>query len=164
MNNARSCGRVFACLVLLALVAMPLLMIAAPAVRGDFVGTFIVDGTVRDNAGRPMQDVPVVVVSKHGETVVSTVYGVTDESGFYTVTLPTQTVDYDHTIIATATYDGNQESEQAVPVDEFGLTIDLQFPFEIPQFGTILGFLAAAAVVGAVAVYLLPRKRKSERQ
>jgi hypothetical protein len=156
--------RVCAVALMIAVLSMPLLQLSSSAVRGDFVGPFFVDGTVTDSAGTPIQGVDVVVVSKQGETVISTVYGVTDENGFYTVTFPTETVDYNHTIIATATYGGNQESEQAVPVDELGLTMDIQFPFEIPEFGTLIGFLAVAGVVAFVAIFLLPRRHKRALQ
>ncbi len=164
MNYALSRGRILAGVVLLSLVIMPLLMIAAPLVRGDFVGTFIVDGTVKDNAGRPIKDVPVVVVSKDGSTVVNTQFATTDTDGFYTVTFPTETVDLGHWIIATATSGGEQVSGNVTVDNDFGLTIDLQFPFEIPQFGTIIGFLAVAAIVGVLAVILLPRKLRPSKQ
>jgi len=167
MNGSPLAGRRFyAVAILLTLLSVPFLAISVSTVKGDLPGPFFVDGYVKDNAGTPMQGVDVVVVSLHGETVVSTVYGVTDEYGFYTVTFPTETVDYGHTIRATATYGASQVSDEVVVPDgeDFGVSIDLQFPFEIPQFGTVLGFLAVAAIVGVIAIVLLTKRSKATKQ
>jgi len=120
-----------------------------------------VSGYVRDSAGRPMADVPVVVVSKNGETIMDTQYFNTDSEGFYSVTIGDRQWDIGWTVTSTATANGEQASVTVTVTEEmeFGVTIDLQFEFEIPQFGTTLGFLAAAAIVAIVAVFLLPKRR-----
>ena len=156
-----------ASITVVALLAMTSMLLLACS-RASAEMPLVVYGYVTDNAGNPIEGAPVVVVAMNGETPRTTKNTQTDEDGLYVVQfeawpLPDEWKIGD-TIIATAQWGANQESnQQTLTVDPGGvLQLDIQFPFEIPEFGTVLGFLAAAAIVGAVAVlYLLPKKLKS---
>jgi hypothetical protein len=143
--------------------AVPAFVSSPAAAHG--LGPLLIFGYVTDDEGNPATSVPVVVVLKNGTTTINTLYYDTDEFGFYSVNFNPETWDVGYTVTSTATSGGQQDSEKVTiqSLDDWSIQIDLQFPYEIPQFGTILGFLAAAAVVGAVAVYLLPRTLRSGR-
>lgn len=154
-SGARIAAFIIACAVLVAGLAMimPRSVSANP-------GPYLVDGTVTDSAGRPINGANVVVVMMDGTTLVDTVAGTTDVNGFYTLTLATNLWVPGFNVTSTATFNSVQVSDNTtVGVDPFA-TIDLQYPFEIPQFGSILGFVAAAALVGVVAVAFLAKKSK----
>ena len=136
--------------------------VSVPASAG--MGPLPVSGYVKDDAGRVMEGVPVVVACKNGSTTTSTLSTTTDVYGFYTVTFAYTVWEIGYNLIATATYGSEQVSENITITQEWGEQIDLQFPFEIPQFGTVLGFLAVAAMVGVLAIFLLPRRSKSPKQ
>ena len=124
-------------------------------------GFVIVDGNVTDAGGRPLVGASVVVVMMNGATPVDTKTTTTDGDGFYTVQVGLDVWETGYTVTSTATFNSVQTSDSATIVDDFPfLTIDLQFEFEIPQFGSILGFVAAAGLVGVVAVVFLTRKGK----
>jgi len=133
---------------------------ALPGKVSANAGPFILDGTVTDDVGRKIAGVPIVAVMRDGATVVDTQSGTTDDGGFYTITLGTDKWQPGFTVTATATWNSVQVSDTVtVGADPFA-TIDLQFPFEIPQFGSLLGFVVAAGLVGAVAAVFLVRKTK----
>ncbi len=121
-------------------------------------GPFIVDGFVTDAGGRAIVGAPVVAVMKNGATVIDTQSSTTDDGGFYTITLATDQWEPGYTVTSTATYNSEQVSDTITIVDMPFADIDLQFPFEIPQFGSILGFVVAAGLVGAVAAVFLVRR------
>ncbi len=151
----------FALIASLAMLSIPALF-SLQASAG--IGPLPVAGYVKDQAGRPMGGVPVVVAVKNGSTTVSVLSTTSDSDGFYTVTFPKDDWELGFTLVATATWGGDQVTETITITQEFGEMIDLQFPFEIPQFGTALGFLAVAGAVGVVAVFLLPKRSKTAKQ
>lgn len=130
-------------------------------------GPLLVSGYVTDNAGHTMEGVPVTVVSKNAGTTVKTLTTTTDADGFYTVTFGGMEGDWDvgFTITSIAQSGATQESETVTIVDETPtLQINIQFPFEIPQFGNVLGFILAAALVGSVAGIMLVHKRPKKNE
>jgi hypothetical protein len=123
-------------------------------------GPSIIDGKVTDSVGRPIVGAAVTVVMKNGTLTVDTASNTTDGDGFYTISFAVDKWAPGFNVTATATYNSVQTSDNATVDDGGFATIDLQFPFEIPQFGSILGFVAAAGLIGAVAVVFLVRKNK----
>ncbi len=135
-------------------------------VAAEQPGPLIVYGYVTDDAGRPLEGAHVSLTMKNGGTTVGTLTNDSDAGGFYSVTFgPLVGVGWDvgWTIIATATYGGNQVTNPDVTIPDTSplLQIDLQFPFEIPQFGTLFGFLVTAGAVGVVAIYLIPKRLRA---
>ena len=154
-SGARIATYLIACAVLVACLAM--IMPRGVSAKPGFV---IVDGTVTDSAGRPMVGVHVVVVMKNGTTLLDTQTSTTDSDGLYTVNLGLDMWAPGFNVISTATFNSVQITDNATVGEDPFLTIDLQYPFEIPQFGSILGFVAAAGLIGAVAVVFLAKKSK----
>ena len=154
-SGARIATYLIACAVLVAGLAM----IMPRGVSAD-AGLVAVDGTVTDSAGRPISGADVVIVMMNGTTTVDTTTWTTDVNGFYTVSFAANIWEPGFNVISTATFNSVQVFDNTtVGADPF-VTIDLKFPFEIPQFGSILGFVAAAGLVGVVAVVFLAKKSK----
>jgi hypothetical protein len=154
-SGARIATFLMAFTVLIACMAMVL-----PKTVSANAGPFIVDGTVTDSAGRPIVGAAVVIVMKNGATTIDTQSTTTDSAGFYTADVGHDLWQAGFTVTSTATFNSAQVSDTAtVGADPF-MTIDLQYPFEIPQFGSVLGFVVAAGLVGVVAVVFLARKSK----
>jgi hypothetical protein len=154
-SGARIATYLIACAVMVAGLA-----IIMPNSVSANAGPYVVDGKVTDAAGRPLVGADVTVVMKNGATPIDTQTTTTDGDGFYTVDVGHDLWVPGYEVISTATYNSVQTSDNTtVGIDPFA-TIDLQFPFEIPQFGSILGFVAAAGLVGVVAVVFLARKSK----
>ena len=117
-------------------------------------------GTVRDSAGTPVPDASVTVNMKDGETIVSTKSETTDQDGEYSVLFLETEWEVGHTIEVIATYHSKQESESQPAVDEMVQIVDVQFNFEIPDFGNEIGFLVAGGLLGLAAAAIILRKRK----
>jgi hypothetical protein len=154
-SGARIATYLIACAVLVTC----LVTIIPKSVSAE-IGFVLVDGKVTDSAGRPMNGADVVVVMKNGTITVDTQTSSTDSEGFYTVNLGLDKWEVGFNVISTATYNSVEVSDNATLSDFPFITIDLQYTFEIPQFGSILGFVAAAALVGVIAVVFLARKSK----
>jgi len=154
-SGIRIATYLMACAVLIGCLAtiMPKSVSANP-------GLSIIYGKVTDSAGRPINGADVVVVMKNGISEVDTASTTTDSDGLYVVNFALDKWAPGFAVTSTATYNSVQVSGDAT-VDDLGLaTIDLQFLFEIPQFGSILGFVVAAGLVGVVAVVFLAKKNK----
>ncbi len=155
---------VLSCLAVLAIPILSSTPVAAPS-----VGTLSIIGYVTDNAGHTMEGIQVWVTSLDGETIAKTLMTTTDQFGFYSVVFSGFGSEWGvgYTIVSTAKSGGNEVSENATVPDDITplIQIDLQFAFEIPQFGNLLGFVAAAAIIGVVAVFfLVPRRDKTIKQ
>jgi len=158
-SGARIATYLIACAVLIAC-----LMTIMPRSVSASSGLVIVDGTVTDSAGRPIAGASVTVVMMNGTTPVDTQTTTTDSAGFYTLTVSSGFANRGpgFTINSTATFNSVQiHDTTTIPDEDFPrVTINLQFLFEIPQFGSILGFAATAGLVGVVAVVFLAKKSK----
>ncbi len=165
MQGSRRVARVVSVIApsCLALVAASLILSNHAAA----LGPLLVYGYVTDDAGRPIQQAHVIVTTYDEGVVVWTLSNTTNEDGFYLVTFGGMEGQWDvgFTVIAVAQLDGGGQADSAeVTIVDVGpmLQVDVQFPYEIPQFGSsILGFVAAAGIVGVLAVYLLPKKLKA---
>ena len=124
-----------------------------PAASGT--GPLDVYGFVTDSAGRPIPDAAVVVtVQPSGAFRTCS----TASDGSYQVSFLTSDWEVGNTVEVVVTYNAVQVSDSAV-ADDLGLiNLDLQFSFEIPEFGSIFGSLVAIAAV-AVVVGLFVWKR-----
>ena len=154
-SGVRIATYLMACAVLIGCLAM-----ITPRNVSAEVGFVVVDGTVTDDAGRPINGASVIVVMKNGAATVDTQTYTTGSDGFYTVNLGLDKWETGFNVISTATFNSVQTSDNATIGEDPFLTIDLQFPFEIPQFGSLFGFVAAAGLVGVVAVVFLSKKSK----
>jgi hypothetical protein len=154
-----SIARITTFLMVAAVLATALSMVVPRSVSAQ-VGPHPVDGFVTDQAGRPIEGADVSVVMKNGATLVDTQTFTSLSNGFYAVTFGDGMWAPGFTIISTATFNSAQQSNSTLCTDDFQQHIDIKFPYEIPQFGSIIGFVVAAALVGVVAVVFLARKIK----
>jgi len=122
-------------------------------------GPLAVYGYVYDFSGQPLQGANVVV------TVVrtgATTSGVTDSDGKYQASPDIPQADYDigDTIRVVANYNSNTQDNTSTVVEDLGvLRIDVNYTYEVPEFGTILGFLVASVLVGMIAIYSVSKRR-----
>jgi hypothetical protein len=141
-----------------ALVTMFLLSYGASAATGPKQ----VRGYVRDVDGRLIQGIPVVINIRWAsdDTVRSTLTDTSDVNGYFSVTFGPSDWDIGDRIQVVATHGANQESSSVV-ADGFPFQeCDVTFPYAIPEFGSIVGFAIAGALIAAVAAVFLVSKRK----
>jgi len=120
----------------------------------------IVRGFVWDSAGTPVEGADVSVSTIQGVTTRGTYTDTTDANGFYSVTFPGAEWDVGDTIKTTATFSGNQEDNETIAADAVVQWVNVTYTFEIPEFGSSLGLIAAGGMVGLVAVVVLVWRRK----
>lgn len=121
--------------------------------------TKTIRGQVRDQMDTPIPGAQVVVTIKNGEEVIVTKSTTTDGDGHYVLTFDQDEWGIGYTIEVTAVYDEMQQTETIEADGSTVQTVDIQFPFEIAQFGNALGFLLAGALVGVIAMIFLKRRR-----
>ena len=122
----------------------------------------LVFGFVYDPVLDPLAGADVVVMMKDGETVVSTRYAQTDSSGGYDVSFAWLEWDLGYTIEVVATHGGDEAFQTSLADVAPSQEVDVMFEYEIPQFGSILGFLAAGLFVGLLGAFLLVRGKKRQ--
>jgi len=120
----------------------------------------LVVGTVRDQAGTPVQGALVIVKMFEGTTEKSTHSGTTNSLGQYTTTFAGGEWLVGWTINVSATYSSQTETNSATCDDAPLQTVDVTFTFEIPEFGTTIGIVVAGLALGVVATTVLFRKRQ----
>lgn len=122
-------------------------------------------GYVKDYEADPIPDILVTVnIKTSGGSIRDTMQdttGPTDGSptGFYTVTFSLGVWDVGDIVEVIVSYSGDQEIVTKEIVDDSAEHIDVQFEYEIPQFGSIYGFVIAAGLIAVVAVVFLKRKK-----
>jgi parallel beta-helix repeat protein len=119
----------------------------------------LVFGIVRGDDGNPLEGAGVTVVMKDGETVVSMKAALTDSSGAYNVTFEWLLWNVGYTIEVTATYESVQASNSTDADVNAAQEVDVTYEYEIPDFGSLWGFLIAGLLVGAVGIILLMRQK-----
>jgi hypothetical protein len=126
-------------------------------------GPKVIRGYTTDSADRPLEGTNVVVevwtplnVLRHTESMS------TDENGFYSFTMSSFDGDWSDgdTFKIIATYSGNQKTESLLDDGKPLQWINVTFPFEIPQFGSILGFSIAAGSIGLIAMVFVVKRKK----
>jgi hypothetical protein len=126
-------------------------------------GPKVIRGYTKDNAANPLEGTSVVIevwtpalVLRHTESTT------TDENGFYSFTMSSFDGDWNDgdTFKIIATYSGNQKTESLLDDGTALQWINVTFPFEIPQFGSFLGFGIAAGAVGLIAMVFVVKRKK----
>jgi len=122
-------------------------------------GPLAVWGYVYDFSGQPLQGANVIVTV---ERTGATSSGVTGSDGKYQALPDFSTSEYDilDTILVVANYNSNTQDNTSTVVEDIGvLQVDVNYTYEVPEFGTLLGFLVAAVLVGMIAVYSVSKRR-----
>jgi LPXTG-motif cell wall-anchored protein len=122
----------------------------------------IVDGHVYDSVGTPLENayVTVKILRASDNTTRATLNDWTDEAGFYTVTFDGVYWDVGDTIQVIAEYNSDQRSNSTLADGAPVQTIDVKFPYEIPEFGAYWTTLLGLAGAGAIGAVFLVRKRR----
>lgn len=123
---------------------------ARPAISGT--GPLDVYGFVTDSAGTPIPnaDVTVTVLSTMAVRTCSTA-----SDGSYQVAFLTSDWNSGDTVQVVVVYNTVQEIRTGVADDLGNMWIDVQFSFEIPEFGSVMGSMVAIAAVAFVAVLFI---------
>lgn len=134
-------------------------MMIAPAIVSGASGPKQVRGYVWDSAGRDVEGADVTVNIRDPD-IRATLSDTTDATGYYSVTFGPSDWDIGDTIEVIATYLSNQETNSTSANSNPFQWVNVTYTFEIPEFGSIVGFLVAGSLLGIVATVFLVRKRK----
>jgi hypothetical protein len=134
-----------------------------PATKSEAQSTYPkpVRGYVWDSEGTLISGADVTVNIKQGVVIRSTLTDTTDSVGLYAVSFLAADWDVGDTIEVIASF-----SSQQTPPNSTAATsalvqwINVTAPFEIPEFGSMAGFIVTGGLLGAVAVVALVYFRK----
>jgi hypothetical protein len=158
--------RFFAWMSIFSVLTIGALMVSiGHASAGDF--NKIVQGHVyQGDTGHPVEGASVVVKILYSDRTDRYVYPetlTTDSDGFYHCDISASNWDLGNIIQVTATKTPDQKTEE-LTITKNGQqqpfeTVNIFFPYAIPQFAGAVGALIAACAVGAVAVVSFRRKK-----
>ena len=117
-----------------------------------------VRGYIWDNVGNELEGASVTINIKDGETVVSTDSDTADSDGFYSVVFFSPEWDIGNTIEVIANYLSTEEINSTTADDSVVQYVNVSYSFEIPEFGSMAGFLASAGVIGIVGWAAIRKK------
>ena len=126
-------------------------------------GPKVIRGYIEDSVG-PLEGANVVLEVWTPLDVLRFTDSYTSDSiGFYSFTLSSIDGDWHDgdTFNVIATYKGHQMNESQLDDGTPLQNIDVTFPFEIPQFGSLLGFSVAAGGIGLIALVFVVRRKKN---
>jgi hypothetical protein len=154
-------GRIPAVAITVFAVAAVAMLLASGFVSA--AGPKLIRGYTKDSAGRPMEGTSVVLEVRTPLAALRfTDSMLSDENGFYSFTLSSFDGDWDDgdTFWIIATYSGNERTLSELDNGEPIQWMNVTFPFEIPQFGSLLGFGIVAGGVGLVAMVFVVKRKK----
>lgn len=131
------------------------IMLAVPATVSAGAGPKWVNGYVMDSAGRTLAGAQ-VSVTINGKTVVDT----SDGTGYYNCIFDDGDWVAGDTIRAVAIYNSQEAVNQTTCSALLNQRVNVEYTYEIPQFGSSLGLLLAGGFVAAVSVVLLSDKKR----
>ena len=145
-----------------AVIAVVALLLSSSAVSA--AGVKIIRGYAKDSAGRILDGANIVLkVWTPSHTLRFTDSFVADETGFYSFTLASMDNEFQDgdTFEVISNYNGAQHN--ASKVDDLNPLqwINITYPYEIPQFGSLLGFGIAAGAIGLVAMVFVVKRKKN---
>lgn len=97
-----------------------------------------------------------------GTIVIATKTAQTDSNGSYSVSFGSSEWEPGCTIEVTAQYHSVQETRDTAADASSAQQVDIAYPYEIVQFGSLTVFLASAGLVGIVGAVLVKRGRKQD--
>jgi hypothetical protein len=120
-----------------------------------------VTGQVLDSGGSPLEFSSVMVVVRAGADIRAVQYGITNESGVYSVTFNQDDWSPGDTLEVSAA-NGSETADNSTDADVYaGQVIDLRFAAPIPEIVSSIGLvLAVASAIIAVFGYALSRRRR----
>jgi hypothetical protein len=147
-----------AIIVAVALAMAGILASSGQSSAGD--GTKSVRGWVWDNMGNNVTGASIVVnIWNPAETILRATEGEsTDEDGFYSLQFEPGDWFVGDLIEVFCTYNGDQLRNTITAVSSAGWPVqyvNFTYDYEIPEFGSIIGFVVAGGAIGAVALVAL---------
>ena len=152
-------------IVAVAVLLMAVLASSSQTSAGD--GLKIVRGWIWDDAGNNVTGASVVVnIIAPDTSTRATDSELSDADGWYSITFGPSDWEIGDTIQVICTYESSQEDEEIAAISSAGSPyqyVNITFPFEIPQFGSLLGTMITVGAVGAVgAIFVVYSKRRKE--
>ena len=138
------------------LVTMTVLILSLNGTMAQPTFPKAVTGYVWDSAGAPLEYADITVNLKNGKLIKDTQTDATDSSGEYSVSF--SSCEDGWVIEVIATYNSNQETNSTAADSSSLQWVNVTFPFEIPVFGNLLGFLIAGGLLGTIVAVSLRRK------
>ena len=131
--------------------------------RASIAGTGpkVVEGYVYDLSGIPLEGavVTVEVIDQSTHLPKATQSDTTGPEGYYMVTFGDQSLwNVGDTLKATAIYDSNSQSNETLADDSGFQSMDVNFGFIIPEFGSLFG--SVVAVAGMVCFIAMRVRRR----
>jgi hypothetical protein len=155
-------GRIPAAAIAVFAVAAVVMLLASGFVSA--AGPKVIRGYTKDSVGRVLEGTSVVLevwtpapsVLRFTDSMLS------DENGFYSFTLSSFDGDWDDgdTFTIIATYGGNQITRSLLDNGTALQWMNMTYPYEIPQFGSLLGFGIAAGGIGLIAMVFVVKRKK----
>jgi len=154
----RSKKRAMISIAVLSISIIALIVIASNASAAS--GPKVVRGYILDSVGRTVEgaDVTVNIINASTKEVVSTLSETTNATGFYSVTFGPSDWEIGDDIEVIATYNAAQESNSTTATDYPVQYVNVTYAFEIPEFGSMVGFLASAGIIGIVGWAAIKKK------
>lgn len=139
------------------LVIIALLFVAVPRTSTAGPGLLYVHGYVTDVNGSPIQGASVTVTDITSGKVLADLDG-TDADGLYFVTFPVNdwAINDNLQVDVTCSLGPKTVTGTALTGD---VTISVQYPLAIPEFGSLVGIIAVASLLAVVALVSVGRKR-----
>ena len=163
-SSSRTRATCFTIIATAALVLGAVLSTSGQTSAGD--GNKIVRGYIWDSAYRNVSDASVVVTIWDPTKTVqrASLSETTDEEGFYQIWFGPSDWYVGDLIEVVCTFSGNQETNSTTAASSIPLPyqyVNITYPFEIPEFGSVVGLILAGGAIGAVAmVALVANQRK----
>jgi hypothetical protein len=157
-GNKGRAALVLTMVLTVAIVAMVLVSYGVNAATGPKQ----VRGYARDVDGRLIQGIPVTINIRWAsdDSVRATLAASSDENGYYSVTFEYSQWDIGDRIQVIATHGSNQVSNSTIADDFPFQYCNVTFPYEIPEFGSMIGFIIAGGLIAAAAMVFLVSKKK----
>ncbi len=153
--NTLKCWRMTAVVSLSIVLGLMVIQYAADDAAAG-IAPLVVYGFIYDSEGLPIEGASVLVeVLRTGATLSDT----TDSNGRYDVTFPLDVWLAGDTVETTATYSTLVDSETGVATVTPVLQIDVHFAYAIPEFGSTLGIIVSATLIGLVALISMKRRK-----
>ena len=124
------------------------------------VGPLVVRGNVYDSMSTPIPDCPVVVnLYNKNMSLSQSLTDTTDINGYYSVTFGMGVWEIGGMVYVVAQIDGQTQGHTVIGGNDPVITINLQFNFAIPEFGSeIGGFLMVVFAVGMMVMWKMRPK------
>jgi hypothetical protein len=165
MRSSVSCARISCAAVALILMICVVLALSSGPVSAASWPKDVSGNVYEGDSGHPVVGADIDVEIWNGGTLRYTypLDVTTDDEGFYAVSIGGENWDVGNTIKVTASYDSNQKTESVVADSGPAQTVDVIFPYAIPQLAGMVGTLITVVAIGVLALALLRRNRLNHK-